>query len=265
MASARHLADSNNMKRILVIATLLIGLILTAEASRRRLLTATSSGGGGGVTCSGSVTAGDTERFESGSGAFCLTGWTETDTSSKLDTYNGVQYVTGSKSMRVDLDNAAQSVIYANPADDAVSLRFYLRLTNTVAIGAGNFITILQFDNEATFAGESIVGLDFRINGDNTTSLRLRNLAGSITYGPALAMNTWYRVELDAVRNATSTLRVFSIGGAQFGSDATITAGDAAMTYLAIGKVTAVTGAASMWIENFTLSTGSTFPIGADE
>lgn len=250
------------MKTILIFLAALIGYSAIGQDA---VLFGRRKEQGLSIVCSGAILSGGTERFESGAGAFCTTGWTETDSASKLDTYNGVQFLTGTKSMRVDLDDASQSVIYANPADDAVSLRFYLRVTNSAALGAGNTVTLLQFDNEATFAGEPIVGLDLRVNGDLTTSLRIKNLAASVTYGPSLSMNTWYRIEVDAARNATSTLRVFSIGGTQFGTDATITAGDAAFTYLAFGKVAGSSASASMWFDNITISTASTFPIGSDE
>lgn len=252
------------MKRILLISTLLLAVIYTVSADRRRLL-GSQNAASAGLVCSGSILSDGTERFESGTGAFCLTGWTETDTASKLDSYNGVQFVTGTHSMRVDLDNAANALIYANPADDDFSVRFYLRTTNFVsAIGAGNTVEIFRIDSETSFGGVPFLGVDLRVAGGPVMTIRLLNAVTDVT-GPTLSENTWYRVEVDCSRNATSTLRVYSIGGSQVGSDVTLTAADVAFSYMMLGKQSASTGAASLWMENITYSAAGTFPIGADE
>ena len=217
------------------------------------------------LVCSGAILSGDTERFESGAGAFCLTGWTETDSASKLDSYSSVQFVTGTRSMRVDLDNAANAFIYANPADDDFSVRFYLRTTNFVAaIGAGNTVELFRIDSETSFAGVPFVGLDLRVTGAPSLTIRIRNTTTDTT-GPTLSENTWYRIELDCSRNATSTLRVFDIGGAQVGTDVSLTAPDLAFTYMMFGKANSSTGASTYWMDNITYSAAGTFPIGADE
>lgn len=246
----------------LILATL---LIVCHAGAQQILFGRKSAPATAGVTCSGSVAAGDTERFESGTGAFCLTGWTETDSASKLDSFNDVHFVTGTRSMRVDLDNAANALIHANTADDDFSVRFYLRATNVMsAIGAGNTVEIFRTDSESSFAGAPFIGLDLRVAGGPALTIRIRSATTDVT-GPTLSENTWYRIELDAVRNATSTLRVYAIGGSQVGSDATVTATDAAFTYMMLGKQSASTGAASIWIENFKFDAGGTSPIGADE
>lgn len=218
-----------------------------------------------GVTCSGSATAGDTERFESGSGAFCLTGWTEVDTAAKLESYHSGTFVTGSRSMRVDLDNTADAFIHANPADDSFTVRFYLYVTNWVGgMGAGEVVDIFQIDNETGFLGTPLVGVNLRRSGTPACVIRLRTGATD-TDGPTLTENTWYRVEVQCVRNATSTLRVYSLGGTQLGSDASATAVDAAFTYMCFGRQSADAGSAAIHIDNIKYDAAGTWPIGADE
>lgn len=167
--------------------------------------------------------------------------------------------------MRIDLDNSANALIYANPADDDFSVRFYLRTTNILsAFSGGDTIELFRTDSENSFAGVPFIGIDLRVAGGPALTLRILNNTTQTT-GPTISENTWYRVEMDCSRNATSTLRVFSIGGSQVGSDVSLTAADVAFTYMMFGKQSAATGAASIWIDNITYSSGGTFPIGADE
>ena len=252
------------MKRILLISLLLLAVILTVNADRRRMLGARNVASAG-IVCSGAILSDGTERFESGTGAFCLTGWTETDTVGALDSFNSVKFVTGTKSMRVDLTNAANSFIYANPADDAFSVRFYLHVTNWVnGMGAGAVVDIFQTDNETSFAGSPSIGVNLRRSGTPACAIQLRTGATD-TAGPNLTENTWYRVEVTCNRNATSTMRVYSIGGAQLGTDVTATGADAAGTYFCFGKESADTGSATIFIDNIIYSAAGTFPIGSDE
>ena len=252
------------MKKLLTFVCLVAAVLTLTGASRRRgeLMPRNSSAG---LVCSGAILSGDTERFESGTGAFCLTGWTETDTASKLDSYNGVQFVTGTRSMRIDLDNSANALIHANPADDDFSVRFYLRTTNFVSgFGAGNTCELFRIDTESSFAGAPVLGIDLRVTGAPALNIRIRNL-GTDVAGPTLSENTWYRIELDCSRNATSTLRVYDIGGAQVGTDATVTASDFGFTYAMFGKISATTAASTIWMDNIIYSSAGTFPVGSDE
>lgn len=248
----------------LVICLVLLSLT-GSEASRRRALLSGDpvEQPAGGVACSGAFASGATERFESGAGAFCTTGWTETDVDGDINTFATDQFVTGTHAYKFSYTSDHVSVIQNQVGTEAAfTMRFYVRWSGVDDSVGGETMNILTFDDGNNPASGNNLEIYFRRNA-SSVGMRIGSTAG-----PDLTENTWYRIELDMVTSGTCSMRTFSIGGAEVGTAVTATSGGACYHVFAgtdTAASTTLSQPASVWIDNIIVDPASTYPIGSDE
>lgn len=168
----------------------------------------------GSVTCSGDMSNGDNESFESGVGAFCTTDWTESDTDGVINTYSNSNSFCGSYSMAVtcDSDNSAS----ANRAyvDFGVDTDLYFRVYMTFpTLLSGDYIRPLNVNdqnNEAVTAGTLYLQI---FNSSGTYQVKLRDANENPSEYFDLSAGTQYRFEFHSVSGSTSTMRAYTSAG----------------------------------------------------
>jgi len=220
---------------------------------------------GGGLACSGDFSNGATEDFESGLDAFCTTDWTESEgdgASGVIDTYSTSGYHCGTHSTAItwDSDTAAQEYIQADYGSEItdVYIRFYFTTpdiadwSNTevftcgVAATTGTFETVyLKFQDKSTEG--------------TTAQLALSGTEDAANYYE-LTEGAKYRIEIHAVTNSTSTIRVYDSAGAAFNhngaaAETTVTTPNNNIRYFAFIDESGSAVAATGYIDDVAIST----------
>lgn len=251
------------MRLTFLLAALTLCVTIAAQqyvVPRRTIRTATSAAG---PACSGTWTSGDTERFESGAGAFCTSGWTETDAGGVLSTYDTAQYVTGTHCLSATRSGSeSNNSIRVDNTDDDASVRFYFRFSDAFASDSTT-LNIAQVGASTSSATSTSCYLRL---GRWSGNMRLDAVGTSASSGPTLSADTWYRIEWYLNRNAGGTLKVYAIGGAQVGSTCNFTSNDQAQRYWMFGHLDSNMGTATydIFYDNITFDADGG-DVGADE
>lgn len=192
---------------------------------------------GGGAAAPAENTTNMTRGFEVDSDP---SGWTETDTASKLNRYDTAQAKQGTHSMSITVDADGTTAyqqynIGSAQTHISVSLWFY-----ATASTAGNYTQlreVFQISASSGGGGQQAVKVDFYKSGTSYT-LRITGTGAASTVA-ITTLNAWYRLELDITTNSTSTMAVYDAAGSQVGSTASVTAENKNQQYLIFGVVTA--------------------------
>ena len=221
------------------------------------------------VTCSGDMSTGNNESFESGASAFCTTDWTEYDTDGVVNTYSSTGYNCGTHALAITSSSATAAhnnrvVVDIGTTDSDVYERFYVTLPPLASEqylrfhGAGN-------DNAETTAGA------YYLQWYNTGSeyqFKIRTGAGQPTDYFVLTPGQKYRVEIHPVVNAASTLKVWDSSGNPVNasdSDTEVihTAAAINMQYFFFNDSNSTTSAVTYYIDDYTIDVDGTTYIGA--
>ena len=192
-------------------------MLIHSQANAWWLISQQSVAESGGVTCSGDMSDGDNESFESGAGSFCTTDWTEADTDGVVDTYSSTDANCGTHSLAIvcDGDNAnepnnrayVQALVSGTPNDMMANVRFYIKLPS---LANGQYLRFFSVgdDNNETTAGQAYLQW---FNNGGTYRLSLRNPSTDSSEYFALTPGAWYRFEMTVKDSSAnnSTLRVY--------------------------------------------------------
>jgi len=187
-----------------------------------------------GQLISGSVnnTVDMSRGFESDSDP---SGWTETDTGSKLNRYDNTTAASGTYAMSVTVDEDSVKAyqeynIGSDKTTASVSFWFY-----AVESTAGNFTQVRPvFMPTASSGGggNQVIATDFYKSG-TTYALRI---VGTTTASITIStMPAWYRLEYSLTKNGNCSLSVYDSDGTQVGTTQTVTGKDKNIQYLIFG------------------------------
>lgn len=255
-----------------IIATILTIVIATSSIAAESLGTNPPIGtwpASAGVTCSGDMSTGDNESYESGAGSFCTTDWTEYDTNGVVNTHSSTGYNCGVYALAItsSSDTAVNNnrvVVDIGSIDSDVYERFYVTLPTLASgqyirfHGAGN-------DNAETTAGA------YYLQWYNTGSeyqFKLRTGAGQPTDYFVLTPGQKYRVEIHPVVNASSTLKVWDSSGnpvsaSDSDTEVVYTAAAINMQYFFFNDSNSTASAVTYYIDDYTIDVDGTTYIGA--
>lgn len=190
-------------------------------------------------------------------------GWTgEHDAGGLWSRFSTAQAHSGTHS--AELLNTATTVAYhaydMGAAKSGLSLCFWFR---TPATGSDDLFRNMVLSSTED-PGDVVVGTYYQ---DDAGSQYFRNRGTTFPAGVTdLSVSTWYRLEYVFVQNSTCTLKIYDTGGSQVGSSIDVTAGNTAVRYILIGRMSA-TAAATFgacyfddWGVDFTDSTSPLWP-----
>jgi hypothetical protein len=243
------------MKRLLLILILVFAVNADARMSGVMLI---GAGTASEAPPAGNNTVNVSRGFEADSDP---SGWSEVDGSTVLSRYDSGNKHSGTYSMSVAA--ATQALAYQiydiGEAKTDVSICFWYYWP--ASSGDDDSVSI-ALAAAGTDPGDYALRIYARKYSSNY-NIGIRG-DGNAVYGTEnITANAWYRFEVDAVRNSTSTLRIYNAAGSLI-DEITTTANNQAIRYLYFGHIatTATTGWGAKYFDDIGADwTDATYPL----
>jgi len=240
------------MKKIFI--TLLLFCFYVNQAWGAMIIQQFTPAGGAGPTCTGSSTfaGGAIEEFEYGSGDFCNTDVTESDSDGILDTYDSSANLgdSGSYGMSATLSGTEYNSYIRfdlGAADSDFSVGFYHTLPSG-DLPASNYLYFATLTDGTT----PLSGVKVQVRLGYYSSVYKYRLygSGSSTETTVTPKSTTYWITVDFNAGATSTLKVYELGNATPVGTMTDTANSGGARYIFLGVLDA-SGASPTFTQYF--------------
>ena len=230
------------MRKIFLTLTLILFMVSQVHAFDPLLIFSGSvvAGGETSLPCTGSNTfigsPGNWESFEYGADDFCNSDISILDTDGIINTQDSAWAKCGSSSVSIaytamEADNYILVDLGVTP-DTAYRVVFYFKIS--AEISDWTLVRFFHIGNgPASFDGANM-NLELKRAGYN---MRLQATPGDVQNGETLSANTVYRIEIDFVKNDTTTITIFDSVDSQVGTDITVTAGDNTGRYMTLGPI----------------------------